>query len=231
MNYRLKRKLSVYAILFLVVGVFVYWNYDLFIKKKPTCFDGIKNGEEEGVDCGGKCEKICEFKALKVNLEWAKLFPVNDKGFYNLAALVKNPNFEYSVRLDYWMRYSNIDNVMIGEKRGSVKLAPLEEYLIFYPSLNYKNQKMNRVFFEKTKVHDLERAHEPEKKIIVNSKEIIRKGDVFKVKVVLENTDYKPHHEIQVFAILLDEKGEVINVSRSYLEYIDAGQKKEVYLY
>jgi hypothetical protein len=31
-----------------------------------NCFDGIQNGDEEGIDCGGSCEKTCEAKQAKV---------------------------------------------------------------------------------------------------------------------------------------------------------------------
>jgi hypothetical protein len=29
------------------------------IDPKPTCSDGIKNGDEEGIDCGGSCPELC----------------------------------------------------------------------------------------------------------------------------------------------------------------------------
>jgi len=31
-------------------------------KRKPTCFDGIKNGSETDLDCGGSCPRCANFK-------------------------------------------------------------------------------------------------------------------------------------------------------------------------
>lgn len=38
---------------------------------KPECDDGIKNGDEEGVDCGGSCARSCEKQKVDIDLDKA----------------------------------------------------------------------------------------------------------------------------------------------------------------
>ncbi len=33
---------------------------DIWVDPRPTCFDGIMNGDEDGVDCGGSCPFVCD---------------------------------------------------------------------------------------------------------------------------------------------------------------------------
>lgn len=45
-----------YLIIWLGIASGVYY---IFIKPAPTCYDGIQNQSEAGVDCGGVCAKQC----------------------------------------------------------------------------------------------------------------------------------------------------------------------------
>ncbi len=219
-----------FGIFFLIFFLLAFWFWNSFIKEKPNCFDGKKNGTEEGVDCGGSCEKICPFKALKVNVGWAKSFPINNKGFYNGAAMVENPNFNYALKMNYDMKFLNSKGIVIGEKKDIVELEPLEKKIIFYPSLNFRNQKIVKTFFKKGEIFDLEEKQAVDKKIIVNAKELSDDGEGKRLKITLENKDFKAHRDIQVFAVLLGTDGNVINMSRTYLEYIDKEERKVVYM-
>ncbi len=64
------------------------------LKTDPTCFDGIKNGEEEGVDCGTACEKACKTETPKADKIVTKSFEIirggNNK--CDLVAVINNPN-------------------------------------------------------------------------------------------------------------------------------------------
>ena len=53
-------KQVVYGILYLViVGAIATGIYFLFLKPAPSCFDGIQDEGETGIDCGGPCAKLC----------------------------------------------------------------------------------------------------------------------------------------------------------------------------
>ena len=46
----------IYLIFWCAIGTGIYF---LFLKPAPSCFDGIQNEGEQGVDCGGPCAKLC----------------------------------------------------------------------------------------------------------------------------------------------------------------------------
>ena len=41
------------------VGTGLWWRFILAKQGVPTCNDGIQNGDETGVDCGGSCPNVC----------------------------------------------------------------------------------------------------------------------------------------------------------------------------
>lgn len=80
----------IYILIAAVIGASV-----LYFKYRPTCTDGFRNGQEEGVDCGTvACGKACAspIQALVVqNVQLVKT-PAGD---FDVAALVYNPNVDY----------------------------------------------------------------------------------------------------------------------------------------
>ena len=109
------------------IGFLIYW----FNRPAPTCFDGVQNQEEEGVDCGGSCQS-CEISALKdlEVLETQALRVKND--FYDLAARIKNPNQNYgSGKIVYRFKLYDSDNNLINEREGATYILPNQnKYLI-----------------------------------------------------------------------------------------------------
>ena len=80
---------SIYVLIILVIMGGSYWS------KQPTCNDNIKNGQEEGVDCGMvACGKACASSIQALVVQDARLIktPIGD---YDMAALVYNPNVDY----------------------------------------------------------------------------------------------------------------------------------------
>ena len=71
----------------LVVGFIAY----RVLYEAPTCSDGVQNGDEEGVDCGGACDRVCSFQAVDPIVLWERFFEVGP-GVYNTVALIENPN-------------------------------------------------------------------------------------------------------------------------------------------
>lgn len=229
MKYVLKRKLSVYVIFFLILAIFTYWVYDTYIKEKPNCFDGLQNGIEEGVDCGGTCAEICTFKAEQINVNWTRAFEVVD-GVYNIASSIENPNFNYSFDVEYLLKYINQRGLNVGEVKGIVRLQPMEKRIIFIPGVKLPGQKISKVFLESKRIFNLKRATAVDNKIKVNSKEIIVEPNLTKLKLIIENQDFIPKRYIQIFAILFDKEGNAIDINRTYLEYLDKDARAEAFM-
>ncbi len=121
----------VYGIGFLsfcgVSGLLIYKAY-LYVP--PTCFDGLENGDERGVDCSGSCVRICSSEIIQPEVQWVRAFRVTE-GLYNIVAYVENrnlnigaPGIPYTVSL-----YDSKGKIV--EKSGEATLPPDSVYPIF----------------------------------------------------------------------------------------------------
>ncbi len=229
MGYATKRKLAVYGTLFLIFLILGYWFYDSKIKEKPTCFDNKKNGIEEGIDCGGICKEICTFKAEEININWTRAFEISD-GVFNIASSIENPNFNYGFQVDYTIKYINERGINVGEINNTIHLDPLEKEIVFYPGIRLKGQKIKRVFLVENRIYNLEKKQQEDKKISINSKEIIREKNLTKLKVTIQNDDFIPQRSIRVSAVLLDKDKNVLEINRTYIDYLDKNERKTVFM-
>lgn len=77
------------ALIFLIAaGIYFIW-----LKPAPSCFDGRRNQNETGIDCGGVCSD-CELKILKpFEVNTVKYFPADGKTA--IVAEIKNSNSAY----------------------------------------------------------------------------------------------------------------------------------------
>src|SRR3989344_3779712 len=100
---------GVILVLTLVVGI-VFWS---IVYSAPTCSDGVRNGEEKGVDCGGACQRICTSDALNPIVLWSKVFNISGD-VYSLVAYVENPNINSkNRRAKYQFKVYDTDNKLI----------------------------------------------------------------------------------------------------------------------
>ena len=122
--------LIILTFLFIILGTAFYF-YKTVIERTPNCFDGLHNGTEEGIDCGGMCTEICKLRATKVNILWAKTFEVSD-GVSNVAALVENPNFDYNMSAIYNIKTFDARGIRVNDFRQKILLRPGEKRLILF---------------------------------------------------------------------------------------------------
>jgi len=80
-----------------VAGIMVFLSlvslvvYAKYFYEPANCFDGLLNGDERGIDCGGGCVRICAIDVLPPKALWAQSFRVTD-GQYNAVAYIENKN-------------------------------------------------------------------------------------------------------------------------------------------
>lgn len=88
---------SVYILIVVLIAGGWYWT-----KYSPTCNDGIKNGQEEGVDCGTvACGKACVSPVQQIVVQNVHLVKT-PAGDFDMAALIYNPNVDYGTdAVDY----------------------------------------------------------------------------------------------------------------------------------
>ena len=120
----LRRNLKKLFIFGIVVFFIVATIWVLYKPEKQICFNGLRDLGEEGIDCGGFCEKECPPpdkppKVQDINVEWVK-FVENGENNYDLVAKIANDNEGWGISsVDYAFNIYNkngeIINVVLGK--------------------------------------------------------------------------------------------------------------------
>ena len=98
-------KQLIYGIGFLAVVFLLGWGIKaIFFSAPPSCFDGVQNQNETGVDCGGSCISCDAKNAQPIAVHYVKVFKAADG--LGVVAEIQNPNttlgasdFSYSIAL------------------------------------------------------------------------------------------------------------------------------------
>ena len=150
MNWATQRKLQYiggFTFIFLVIVSIILYP---IIFKKPTCSDGIKNGTETGIDCGGMCSLMCKESISDPVVLWSRGFPVVGNTF-NLVALVENQNKNSAItEVSYEFRVYDVSNRLIGRRQGTTYIPPNKQIAIFEPTFDPGEAQLKSVTFEFT---------------------------------------------------------------------------------
>lgn len=209
----------------LIVGAVIYF---LFIYNPPSCFDGVQNGYEEGIDCGGGCQLVCPFSASDPNVAWARAFQTAP-GVYNLAAEVENPNFNVGTEVAYTFRSYNADNVLINEVRNTTTLYPTERTLIFEPAAQTGNRSIARTLFEFDADNEWYKVEPTPERIVVQDYDFTNIETTPSLRVILKNTDIRPVGGLTVSVVVYNTQENVEQVSQTYVESVPADGTAEAF--
>ncbi len=207
---------------FLAILLYFLWPY---ITKAPTCTDGRQNGVETGVDCGGSCRRACIFEVDQLSVIWSRAFRVTD-GRYNAVAYVENQNINTAIyKIKYRFRFADKDNIYIGSREGETFVPPSGKFAIFEPSVGVGNSVPVYTTFEfseqpiwvkvpKEKIEQM--------KVVVSDIRLQDEDTMPKMSATIKNNSFFIIPELSVIALLYDDKGNVVNVSRTYLDSLKA---------
>ena len=207
--------LAIPLVLVLAVAGYIFFNY---IYSSPTCFDGAKNGDETGRDCGGSCQLLCTSDSLSPVVRWSESFAVTDS-VWNAGAYVENPNINSeSPKATYIFRLYDEKNTLITEVLGETFIPKNKKFLVFYPSINTQGKAVKRTEFEfignltwltsNTQTPDLKITHGA-----------IEKGSTTPlISGTVENTGATPAGALELSVIVYDGRGNAIGISRTYVD-------------
>jgi hypothetical protein len=184
----LKRQLAATSIVAFIVFAFsAYGLYTYF--SRTSCFDNTKNGNEEGVDCGGVCARQCLNEIPKEPaLLWSRVFQVRE-GFYDVGALVENTNLRAGTKTaKYRFRIYDGAGVLLDTRDGETWLFPNQKTFVFESNLKSGLQKASRVDFD----------------LSVGSWDVLVEEDSLKIEVVQKRFETN-ESGAEVFATLINK--------------------------
>ncbi len=217
--------LIVIAILALFVGL-PYW---LTHQVPPTCFDGKKNQNEQGVDCGGACALVCPGGAKDISIIWTKVFPVR-VGVYDVVAYVENANFNIAApHLPYVAKLYDANGVVIAEQTGETYADPTERFAIFAGNMHTGDKVAVKGEIEIPNTFQWITEIKPKYSFSVEDKVLVGSDRKPKLTALLRNNDPEMYRNIDVTAIIYDAKGVPIGVSSTVVNKLEKNNAEKIF--
>lgn len=195
-----QRRKSVYMLIIVVIAIGAIGLPAFFIfYKAPTCSDGVQNGDETGVDCGGSCRRLCPSAFLTPQIVWTRIEKVAPQ-LYNIATYIINPNTS-AVALDVPYHVIVYDNqgVEITEYTGTVTLPPHRNTLAFNGEVAMSKRIPSKALFEFTGSPQWQSAGDPLANILIGEKKYSEDSSGTSLSVTLKNSGVDPINKIDVY--------------------------------
>ncbi|MDA1334829.1 MAG: hypothetical protein O2794_02320 [bacterium] len=214
----------VIIVIFLIIVGGSYW----YFAPRPSCFDGIRNGDEAGTDCGGSCQNQCLSNLRDPVVLWSRFFGVRS-GVYDGGAMIENLNIEAGAReVTYTFRLYDSDNVLLSKKDGSTFILPGQQTFVYESNLITGPNRPSRIDFE---VNSLtwERFPEEDHDLEV---EIINQRFEFDenpaVRATFANRSLFEESQIEAYVLLEDDRGTVYAASSSQINNFEGRTERDV---
>ncbi len=135
---------SVGGVLALMLLIFVY---QALFSAPPICNDGVQNGDEHGVDCGGSCALLCAGESRAPVVLWARAFEAAPQT-YTAAAYVQNNNPGAGARrVAYTFQLFDQDNKLVVDRAGVADLPPVPTIPIVETGIHVGFRSVSRAIF------------------------------------------------------------------------------------
>jgi hypothetical protein len=237
-------KQLIYGVLYLIfwvaVGSGVYFHY---VKPAPSCFDGIKNQAEEGIDCGGVCGNECIPSLEPITASNVWLLPIvisssvvdSSSAFTatttapttraSLLAEVRNPNLDYAaVGFTYTFKLYDEAGAEIISIPGSSYMYGAEVKYVAVPNINLPVD-VRKVFRTELEISKplWKKTVLFEKPDAIVSLTRVDSNGTFAVQGNIRNNEAVPLH-VDLVAIFKDAAGTPKGASLTVLERLPGGE-------
>lgn len=231
MNWALKRQLLYILIVLIFLTGIGFLIISPYFNQAPTCTDGKQNGDETGVDCGGSCALACVNQVDQISILWSRAFEVVP-GRYNAVAYLENHNNNTAVdRISYRFRFADKDNVYIGKREGTTYVPPSGKFAVFEPAVDMGNSIPIYTTFEFTETPVWVQVPEKEVdqlKVLISDIKLTGEDTSPALSATIKNDSLFKIPEVNVIALLYDETGNAVSVSRTYLDVLHREESTDI---
>lgn len=202
-------------------------SYKVFYRT-PTCSDGVQNGNETGVDCGGSCQLLCTSDALTPVVFWSKIFPVSGD-LYTAVAYIQNPNINSSnASAQYEFKIYDADNKLIFTKNGTTNIPKNKKFAVFEVGLVLPNVKPASADFAFTSFSDWKKDTTAAPNVtIVNSTLLASSTSPRITGTITNNSLTASVKTLELDAFVLDNNQNVLGASRTFVDNLAANSSQD----
>jgi len=200
----------------------------IFLYEKPTCFDGIQNQGELGIDKGGPCLLLHKSQVQNIAILWARSFEVVP-GIYNAVSQIDNPNFSAgAVDVPYSFKLFDSSNLLIAERKGKTYISPNKLIPVFEGTISTGNRVPTRTFFELLEEPNWIRVDNPIEGLNVENWSLSNRDTAPRIDAKIENKSFEDIYNIEVVATVFNSSGVAIAASRTIIEVLSKQSSYEV---
>ncbi len=215
-----RRKLTYGGIVALVICAVIALPAFFFFYKAPTCFDGVQNGNETGVDCGGSCQRLCPSAFFAPQPVWTRIEYVAPQ-LYNIATYIVNPNTSaVALNTPYHVIVYDNQGIEITEYTGTVTIPPHRNTLAFNGAVAMSKRVPAKALFEFTSAPQWQSAGDPLANIVIGDKQYSEDSYGASLSVTLKNTGVDPINTTDVYVVLKDKDNNAIGFSKTVIDSI-----------
>lgn len=230
MSRRLKQ--FIYGVAFFIFLVLIACGvYFTFLKPAQSCFDNIKNQNEEGIDCGGVCGNSCIPSDIKeIEISQQRIFRLNSNHF-SLFAEIKNPNTDFAAaNFTYTLNAYNEKGELIQSESGTSFLYSKETGYLLAPNLESSSSYPSRleVIIGKIDWKKSEDFKKPE--IAVGDFSFTTETDQINVGGSLINKSISSFPAVKVIAIFYNTQGQLIGASATEFQNLPANTSQTFFI-
>lgn len=217
---RRRRALYAAVVTILLVGAVIVPAF-LYLYEAPTCFDGIRNGNEQGVDCGGSCERLCQSSFLPASVAWTRFEEVAPS-LYNVGAYLINPNTQgLAANVPYIVTLYDDRGVPILTSEGSTTIPPQRNTLVFMGAVSVGRRVPAKALFEFLEPPQWVKASDPLEKLVIGQKKYVEELGGSSLIVDFQNAGLEPIPRFAVHVVLYDAEGNALGFSRTIVDGIE----------
>ncbi len=222
-------KRIVILIIFLLIITSIVFLIKVFSAPKETCTDGIKNQNEEDIDCGGVCQACQKIEAQDLVIG-EKNFVETGGGIVDVFAVLENPNQRYGGNnIRYKFILKSPEGNEIAQREGTSFILPGETKYIIENNFDLR-QETGNVDFEVLSIDWIESTdiyEKPQVKVVNREYNELPNEIIFsEAKGLVKNESPYDFSQIGVRIILKGENGEIIALNSTQISTIKSQEER-----
>lgn len=236
MTWAEKRKLFYILLLLIFIFGFAYFIYSKYFSVAPTCFDGRKNGDELGVDCGGSCALYCPFQVTSPKVLWVRAFPISQNISHVVASIEHNNITSAARKVSYTIRLYGENNEVVIERKGNTFIGTVGKSAILETLIPTNGENITRVTLNFDEPISWTKIPLALSQIVVNAERFfleeysygIQNQRGTRLSSTIKNESLYSFSNFEAIAILYDRAGNAITTSKIIVPSIEAKGTREV---
>jgi hypothetical protein len=206
------------------------WLSYLIFRPAANCFDGKKNQNELGVDCGGVCGECQLEKKAKDLTVGETAFVLGDVNKYDVEARVVNPNISFgSSSFGYEFTLKDSAGTVLVSRTGTGFVLPKEEKYIIETNLE-SNQLPASVDFKIKNYQWSEFFGYEEPQLVIYQKYFTQSAEgsgKSEARGLLINESAYDFNSIKINAILKNQNKEVVGIGSYEMNTVNSNEQRD----